>query len=131
MPVNKELLLKSRLPEAEVDIPGVGTVRVRGLSRAEVLGMKDLPNGEAEQRMVSAGLIDPELTADEVAEWQHVALVGEIDVIVTKIMDLSGLSANTANETWKEMESDPDAEFRDVPGAATGDDGGTASGGDV
>lgn len=131
MPVDKVRLLKSRLPEAEVEIPGVGTVRVRGLARAEVLDVRDLRGAEFERRLIAIALVDPELTDDEAYEWQQAAVVGEFEPVVAKVMELSGLATGAGKEAYKELASDPDAEFRDVPGVATEDDGGPAPGGDV
>lgn len=130
MTVSKAQLLKARLPEAEVDVPGVGTVRVRGLSRVEVLAVYQSDTsapGAFERMMLAAGLVDPELTEEEVGQWQANSPSDDVRPVVDKVAELSGLLQDSAKEAWKEMESDPDAEFRDVPGGAAGDDGGPAA----
>lgn len=130
MTVDKAKLLKSRLPEAVVDVEGVGEVRVRGLSRAEVLGLRDGDMGttEFECQMVSLGMVAPKLTVEEVERWQQAAPAGEMEPVTNKISELSALNRGVAKEAWKEFESDPDAEFRALPGRAAGHDGGPAGG---
>lgn len=122
--MDKELLLKARLPEADVNIEGAGTVRVRGLSRAEVVEVTALEGLEYERRMLSIALVDPVLTEDEVAGWQTTGPVGEFMVVLSEINRLSGFTKDAAKETYKELASNPEAEFRDVPGAEDEPDGG-------
>lgn len=112
--MDKELLFKPRLPEADVDIPGVGTVRVRGLSRVEVLAVrKATDNAESmdgprvlvlERKMLAAAMVDPELTESEVGQWQKAAAAGELEPIVTAVQELSGMldgSAKAAVQTFR------------------------------
>lgn len=91
---------ESGMPEADVDVPGLGTVRVRGLSRFEVMVMKkstDTENIEGtralviEQKLLSMAMLDPVLTEDEVKTWQKTAPPGELDAVSLKVQELSGL----------------------------------------
>lgn len=93
MTVDRETFLKARLPERDVDLPGVGTVRVRGLSRAEAMRVRDLRDdlAAAEQLLVTLGLVDPALSAGDVAAWYEAAPAGEIDRLVGPIQELSAL----------------------------------------
>lgn len=89
----KARLLKSRLGEKTVDIPGVGEVTVRGLSRGEVLLLQKSSGNptQLEQKIVAVGMVEPSLTEKEVTQWQKAATSGEIDRIVSEINKLSGL----------------------------------------
>jgi hypothetical protein len=131
--VDKKRLLKSRLPEAEVEVPGVGTVRVRGLSRLEVLELQredtDGP-GVFERKIVAVALVEPKLSEAEVAEWQAASVADELEPVTRTINELSGLVKDAAKEAYRRFESDPDAEFRVPTGGDAGDDGGAAPGGD-
>lgn len=91
--MDRETFLKARLPEREVELPGVGTVRVRGLSRAEAMQVRGLRDdlAAAEQLLVVLGLVDPALSADDVAAWYASAPAGEIDLLVGPIQELSAL----------------------------------------
>ena len=91
--LDKAALLAARIGEADHEIDGVGTVRIRGLSRQEVIDLQALDGGVdvRERRMVSLGLVDPQLSEDEVAQWQGSSLAGEIEALTVAIGNLSGL----------------------------------------
>lgn len=76
----------------------LGVITVRGLTRAEVLRLKmgqergKIDHLEFEQRMVSLGLVDPEMTPQEVATWQATERAGGALADVTEaIAELSGM----------------------------------------
>jgi hypothetical protein len=132
--VDGDLLSKPRLPEADVEIPGLGVVRVRGLSRAEVLIIQKVADsGEdiLERKMLAAAMVSPRRTEGQVREWQEASPVGELQPVVARVMELSGMDEDAAKETYKELASDPDAEFRDVPSGEARDDAGSPADGDV
>ncbi len=93
--VLKDRLLKARVGEATVTIEGVGDLRVRGLRRGEVFAIKKATEGKDveayEIKALTVGVIEPKLTEAEVRRWYKAAPAGEIDPVVDKIMDLSGL----------------------------------------
>lgn len=91
--IDKEAFLKASTPEEVITLPGIGDVRVRGLSRSEALSLskvKDDPEA-LEQLIVRLGLVEPALTADEVKAWFDVAPAGLIDPLVEAVQRLSGL----------------------------------------
>jgi hypothetical protein len=91
--VDKAALLARRLGEDKHEIEGFGVVRIRGLSRAEVIELQALPGGVAasDRRMVSLCLLDPVLTEDEVGIWQANSAPMEIERLTLAIRDLSGM----------------------------------------
>jgi hypothetical protein len=106
----KARLLKPRLPEADVDVPGVGTVRVRGLNRAEAMIVQGASGPEAtERRILALGMVDPPMTEAEVGQWQKASPGGEIEPVSTKIAELSGMLDGAAKEVAKSLRSEPDA----------------------
>lgn len=126
-----EQLFKPRLPEADVDIPGVGTVRVRGLNRVEAMKVQAAKGPEATERVILAlGMVDPPMTEADAGRWQKAAPAGEIEPVSTKIAELSGMLDTSAKEAMKEFEAAPDEEFHVLPGAEAGHDGGTTQDGD-
>lgn len=128
---DKELLFKSRLPEAEVEIPGLMTVRVRGLSRAEVLSIQqvqDHGNDAIERRMLSLGLVNPALSEEEVGMWQQASVAGEMEPVTTKIMELSGMAKDAVKDAYQEVSFDNDRHFRDASGGDVEDDAGSDPG---
>lgn len=115
--VGKAALFEQTLPEDDVDIPGVGTVRVRGLTRDEVMAtrsVKDGPNREAaiERKMLAAAMVNPEMTEAEVGQWQKSSVAMQMEAVGQKVRDLSGLGDDAAKEAYMELEDDPEAEFR-------------------
>lgn len=109
MSLDKAALFASRLPEQDVDVDGLGTIRIRSLSRAEVLGMrgKDIEVVEMERRLMSAAMVDPKLTEDEVGQWQAASAAGELEPITKAIMALSGLDVEAPKQAM--------TTFRDRP----------------
>lgn len=103
--MDKEQLFKSRLEERDVDVPGVGTVRIRALSRAEILRVKDKPmdGSKMERMLLSMAMIDPELTEFEVGEWQAASGAGEIETVSKEIIALSGLEVDSAKSAYKSV----------------------------
>lgn len=98
--IEREAFLKHRLGERVVDLPGVGQVRVRGLSRQEVFEIQKIKDTEAmERRVVFCALVEPKLSEDDVAEWYAHAPAGEIDLVVTPIQELSGLAEGAAKSS--------------------------------
>ena len=139
MAFDKEQLLKPRLPEAEVELPGVGTVRVRGLSRGEVLNMQKATDIEArnmdgpryliiERKMIAKAMVDPELSEDEVQNWQMNSPAGELEPVTKKIQELSGMSEAAEKEAVKTFRDDSGDGVRVLSGDEALDDSGGTSG---
>lgn len=130
MTFDKELLFKSRLTEADVDVPGLCTVRVRALTRKEAMGLTAGIKSEAdatqrrdliERRMLALAIValDGEaasLTEAEIGQWQEASPAGELEPVTDKVNELSAMTEGAANAAYKEFESDPDGEFRLPPG---------------
>lgn len=121
----------SGMPEADVEVPGLGTVRVRGLSRLESMQLQALKGIQAqERRMLAMAMVDPAMTEAEVGQWQRVSPGGELEPVTTMVARLSGTLSTSAKEVVREFIADPEAEFRDVPSGEAVDDTGAAPGGD-
>lgn len=131
MTVDRELLLKPRLPEDDVDVPGIGTVRVRGLNRVEVMTMQAVTAIEdRERKMLAAGMVDPKLTESEAGKWQKASPGGEIEPVSTRIAELSGLVEGADKSGLQGDGSGPGPGVRVLPGDKAVDDGGRAAGAD-
>jgi hypothetical protein len=89
----KARLLKPRVSEGTVDIAGVGTVRVRGLSRGEVFAIQTVAKTteEMERKTLALALLDPVMTEAEVREWQQNSPAGEMEPVADKVKELSGI----------------------------------------
>lgn len=100
--MDKELLLKPRLAEGEVELTGVGTVRFRVLTRDEVMHIReahlddDHPSGYdllgLDNAMLAAAMVDPVLTEEEVEQWAAGSPAGEVTKVANAVQRLSGLT---------------------------------------
>lgn len=127
--VDKDLLFKPRLPESDVEIPGVGTVRVRGLSRIEAIHVQEAKGTEAtERRILALGMVDPALTEAEAGQWQRASAAGEIETVTARIAELSGMAPESPKQVYREFEADPGSEFRVLPSPEALHDSGAATG---
>lgn len=85
-------------------VPGVGTLLIRPLSRAEQRRVYSLheanPNdvGPAENFMVARAVVEPKLTVDDVEQWAKGKNGRHIEQVVTKINELSGIEEGAGKE---------------------------------
>lgn len=101
--VDKSALLRPRCPERDVDLPGVGAVRIRGLTRAQVIEIsKGMDAGrDMEPLSLSWAMVSPELTEDEARQWIETASFGEIQTLTTAVNELSGIAGRADKEAYK------------------------------
>jgi hypothetical protein len=110
--VDKDLLFKPRLPEEDVELPGVGTIRVRGLSRIEGIHVQAASGVEAtERRALALGMVEPTMTEEEVGRWQRAAPVGELQPVAEAITRLSGMDEGSPKAAVIDFETSPETEF--------------------
>jgi hypothetical protein len=109
MTVKKEDLLKARFGVRDVDIPGLGSVKVRSLTRAETLEVAamfksdDASVGEPEALAISYGLVEPKLTKSEARQWQKTAESDEVVIVTDAIMNASGSGEDATKEAIKQF----------------------------
>jgi hypothetical protein len=93
--VDKELLKKRRAADntRQVPIDDLGSVTVRALSRTEVK-RATVKNDEdqTEANFISAAMVDPVMTPEDVAEWLDGAPAGDSVAVADAIAELSGMS---------------------------------------
>lgn len=95
--MDKATLLKGFLPETDVDLPsGIGTVRVRGLSRQEAVAVSKIDDQVGmERKAIACGLLDPRMTEAEVDEWSQVAVAADVQAVAQAISALSNMEAGS------------------------------------
>lgn len=95
------------LPEADVELDGVGTVRVRALSRYEILlagkGADENDVLAIEQAMLSMAMISPRMSKTDVEKWQKASPIGQIQRVTTKVNELSGVGQNSGKDAYKSV----------------------------
>lgn len=125
-------LFKPRLPEEDIPIEGIGTVKIRALNRLEALSIEKISGTEATERAILVmGMVDPPMTDADVKRWQAASAAGEIEHVSRRIAALSGMLPTSPKEAVREFEANPDTEFRALSSPETRDDSGAAPAGDV
>lgn len=103
--VDKAALLAKRFGVEPVEVPGVGTVKIRPLSRAEAyeLRNREMPEKDMEVRLLALALVEPKLTEDDVRAWQEASPAGEMDSVVKAVLRHSGMEKSAAKATFPEV----------------------------
>lgn len=99
--MDKSKLLADRvgLNTEDIEIEGVGTITVRGLSRFELLVAQKKHEGDTlkqERCVLSIAVLDPVLTEDDVASWQRTSPPMEIERVARAVNRLSGIGKDAA-----------------------------------
>lgn len=105
--MDKSALLADRVTTntREVEIPGVGTITVRGLTRFElILAGKGTDDALViERRNVAMAMVDPQMSEGDVAAWQRASPAGELAEVTIAIRDLSGLGEGAGKSDVSEV----------------------------
>lgn len=107
-----EALTTPHLKTGEVDVEGIGSVLVRGLSRWEMVAVQKLEDDRQRQDNLAVfyGMVEPAMTEDQVMAWRKAGGAMEIEDVARKINELSGIGKDAAKS--------------DVPGDGDGPDAG-------
>ncbi len=93
------------LPEDDHELADGTLIRVRALSRAEVLRIQTVGKDkvlELERLTVAAGMVIPRMTPEQVATWQgNDPAGGDIGKVMEHIRDLSGLGEGAAKAAFQ------------------------------
>lgn len=98
-------LCSGTMPEEDHELADGKKIRVRGLSRAEVLNLQTVGRDNAaklERETLARGVIKPRMTVESAAVWQGSDLGGgDIGKVMEHIRDLSALAGGAAREAYK------------------------------
>lgn len=107
--IGKEALLAKRVETTTLEVPDVGTIEVRQLSRSEALQASKLQDKQgvetAERFVLTCALVDPELTNAEVKDWMANSSFGEINDIVNAVHRFSGIAEDEEQEGASQKEA--------------------------
>lgn len=107
--LSKDQLLTASVPTEEVEIPGKGSVLVRALTRGQVHANSEArdkgkkSNKDIEAQTLVWGLVEPELDINEVKQWMDQSGTDEVNIVVEKIMELSGFDEEKQKEAAKSL----------------------------
>ncbi len=100
--VEKSALLQPRIGEEKYTIPGVGDVIIRPLTRGQSMRVQQVEDMEERDNLIiSMGLVNPPMTADEVQQWADAAPGGELARLGLRIAELSGMLDGQPKEVTK------------------------------
>jgi hypothetical protein len=89
--LTREAILARKRGNDVIELPdGSGTVEVRGLNRREamhVAGIED--HYERDVYLISAGMVDPVMTEDDVRAWGEEDDTGTLEAVSRRIGELS------------------------------------------
>jgi hypothetical protein len=106
--VSLDVLLAASVPEDVAEIKGVGFVKVRGLTRAELHLLTKKDGGQPKQDTsdlfyFTHGLVEPRVTdAQARAIFESVGF-GAIQPVIAKISELSGVSKDDQKAAYKSL----------------------------
>lgn len=131
--MDKEQLFEPRLAEDTVELDGLGTVRVRALSRIEVFLAQKVIEDEAahERKILRFGMVDPPLTEKDAQRWQEASPGGELQPVLDKIRELSKMDDGSSKSDVPDVRDGPGGGVRPLPGGAAVDDGRPDAPGDL
>lgn len=106
--VSLDDLLAARVPEDVAEIKGVGLVKVRGLTRAELhlLTKKDGGNPSPETSDLfyfMRGMVEPKVTETQARAIFETMGFGAIQPVIAKISELSGVSRDDQKAAYKSV----------------------------
>lgn len=98
MAITAEALLAQRFGVRDYEVPGLGIIRVRPLTRAEALAVvgKKLDQDVMEQQLLSKAVVEPKLTESDIRTWQANSPAGELGDLVLFVQQISGLAEGAA-----------------------------------
>lgn len=101
--VTKEDLLKKRFGVEDFEIPGVGLVKIKPLSRAEAMSVQgtEIPVIELERYILSKALVEPKMTEADVQAWQESSPAGELEPLLDRVVEISGMKKAASKEAVK------------------------------
>lgn len=106
--VDKSAFFDQVLPEKDLEVPGLGKVRIRGLSREKALAVAKMAEEKAgfdaqEREWLRWGLVEPELSYQDIERWQARAQSGQIGTVTDAIVELSGVEEGAEKAVYKSV----------------------------
>jgi hypothetical protein len=100
--LTREQILNRKLGRETVELPGGGSVLVRGLTRKEAIAVQEQKTTEDRDNvMISCGMVQPTMSVDDVQAWADTDAAGTMNVVSEAIARLSGMLEDSGKEAYK------------------------------
>jgi hypothetical protein len=100
----KAALFTVSLPVEDYELPDVGTIKIRGLSRREAVRLDNAPDAAARDVIIfRAGIVEPALTENEIRRMMDARPAGELEDLSRRIAELSRLLPGADQEQYKSV----------------------------
>lgn len=100
--LTREQILARKLGQDVVTLSDGGTVKVRGLNRDEVLGMRNIEDTAGQDNyIIATGMIEPKMTPEDVAGWAKNDAAGDLVDVSNRIAQLSNMAPRSGKEATK------------------------------
>lgn len=105
MAIDKKALLNQAFGTQDVEIPGVGTVTIRALTRGEAIRIQgdEMLAEEAECKLLALAMVDPVMTEDEIQEWQDTSPAGQMQPVIKAILAASGMVEEVTRDAYADF----------------------------
>lgn len=104
----KARLFVPSLPVEVYELPDVGEIKIRGLSRLEAIRLDNAPDAAARDVIIfKAGIVEPALTEAEVRRMMTARPAGELEDLSRRIAELSRLLPGADKEQYKSVRDEP------------------------
>ena len=101
MALTREQILARKTGRGVVKLAD-GEVHIRALTRDEALAVRDLDTvAEQDNFIISTGLVEPQLSVEDVAAWAASDDAGELSKVSEGIAELSGMTAKSGKAATK------------------------------
>jgi hypothetical protein len=103
--VDKTALLGQKFGYEDVEIPGVGMVRIRALTRSEAIKIQgeELIAEIMECKLLALAMVEPKMTEEEIQEWQDTSPAGQMQPVVKAILKASGMVEEVTREAYDDF----------------------------
>lgn len=100
--LTREQILARKTGRGTVDLPSGGTVAVRALTRDEALQVREADTlRDGDTLLISFGMVDPQLTVEDVAAWATSDNAGDLVTVSNEISVLSKMTTTAGKESTK------------------------------
>lgn len=91
--------------EEDFELESGLSVRIRPLTRMEVMliGKRDLATEKKEQAYIARAMVLPAMTEEDVKRWQVSSAAGDMQNLVERVQEISGMSRKGEKASAKEF----------------------------